>query len=212
MIFCRNKLCISHDGTREVSGAVFMPSEVQDHFVSAFALKEEPDAVFKMESLGVSPAWKLLQYIRCCSLERGPACLQHGEQSWQASRGLWVQLLELETKTVSCHEDMVLCVMSQLKRQILLCSSYWRCLSHGCKSRRRVAKWWSGVIWGLFQDFQGSAGNKTPEHWRHSTANMLWLFNSTWNTLTMHDTVCISFVSVFFFPYACIFKKQNNIT
>lgn len=56
MIFCRNKLCISHDGTRGVSGAVFMPNEVQDHFVSAFALKEEPDAALKMESLGVSPA------------------------------------------------------------------------------------------------------------------------------------------------------------
>lgn len=56
MIFCRNKLCISHDGTREVSDAVSVPSEVQDHFVSAFVLKEEPDAAFKMESLGVSPA------------------------------------------------------------------------------------------------------------------------------------------------------------
>lgn len=56
MIFCRNELCVSHDGTREVSGGVFNDNEVQDHFVSAFALKEEPDAAFKMESLGVSPA------------------------------------------------------------------------------------------------------------------------------------------------------------
>lgn len=76
-------------------------------------------------------------------------------------------------KTVSCHEDTVLCEMSQLKRQSLLCSSYWRCLSHGCKSRRGVAKGWGGVIWGLFQDFQGSTGNKAPGHWRHSTANIL---------------------------------------
>lgn len=33
-----------------------MHSEVQNRFVFVFALKEEPDAAFKMESLGVSPA------------------------------------------------------------------------------------------------------------------------------------------------------------
>lgn len=31
-------------------------------------------------------------------------------------RGMWVQLLELGTKTVSNLEDMVLCEMSQLKK------------------------------------------------------------------------------------------------
>lgn len=56
MLFCRNKLGISHDGTREVSGGVVNDNEVQNHCVFVFALKEEPDAAFKMKSPGLNPA------------------------------------------------------------------------------------------------------------------------------------------------------------
>lgn len=56
MLFGRNKLGISHDGTREVSGGVVNDNEVQNHCVFVFALKEEPDAAFKMKSPGLNPA------------------------------------------------------------------------------------------------------------------------------------------------------------